>query len=143
MAVVAAACIPDWRLLAVNEKADGHRRVPLAGKLMHVHRLVLTAFRGPCPEGMQACHCDGDPRNNALGNLRWDTPTANHADKRKHGTHLQGEDIFGAKLTASDVSEMRSAHAAGATSGELARQFGVTKENAWMVVTRRTWRHVA
>jgi hypothetical protein len=56
-----------------------------------VHRLVLEAFVGPRPEGMQACHNDGDPHNNALSNLRWDTPTANNADKKAHGTWQGGE----------------------------------------------------
>lgn len=52
-----------------------------------VHRLVLEAFVGPCPEGMEGCHGDGDPTNNSLGNLRWDTATSNQLDKVRHGTH--------------------------------------------------------
>lgn len=26
------------------------------------HRLVLTAFTGPCPDGHEGCHMDGDPQ---------------------------------------------------------------------------------
>src|SRR5688500_4928598 len=37
-----------------------------------IHRLVLMAFVGPCPAGMEGCHNDGNPLNNALDNLRWD-----------------------------------------------------------------------
>ena len=55
-----------------------------------VHRLVLEAFVGLRPEGMQACHNDGDPHNNALSNLRWDTPASNNADKKAHGTWQGG-----------------------------------------------------
>jgi hypothetical protein len=54
-----------------------------------VHRLVLEAFVGPCPEGMVGCHNDGDPLNNRLDNLRWDTPSNNERDKWVHGTHHQ------------------------------------------------------
>lgn len=50
-----------------------------------VHRLVLTAFVGPCPSGMEACHFDDDPTNNQLSNLRWDTPSANHRDRTRNG----------------------------------------------------------
>mgnify|MGYP000973833453 CR=1 FL=1 len=52
-----------------------------------VHRLVLEAFSGPCPSGMEACHIDGDPANNALSNLRWGTHSENMFDKVRHGTH--------------------------------------------------------
>lgn len=50
-----------------------------------VHRLVLAAFVGPCPDGMEACHDDDNPRNNRLSNLRWDTKSANHRDKVRNG----------------------------------------------------------
>jgi hypothetical protein len=52
-----------------------------------VHRLVLLAFVGPCPEGMECCHNNGDKSNNMLGNLRWDTQSANTLDLVRHGTH--------------------------------------------------------
>lgn len=52
-----------------------------------IHRLVLEAFVGPCPDGLEACHGDGDPTNNALPNLRWDTRSANLRDAVRHGTH--------------------------------------------------------
>ena len=39
-----------------------------------VHRLVLEAFVGPCPEGMCCRHFpDRDPSNNKLENLSWGT----------------------------------------------------------------------
>lgn len=52
-----------------------------------VSRLVLTAFVGPCPDGMEACHWDDDPNNNALSNLRWDTRSANVLDQVRNGNH--------------------------------------------------------
>lgn len=52
-----------------------------------VHRLVLSAFVGPCPEGMEGCHDNGDPADNRLENLRWDTKSANCLQKVDHGTH--------------------------------------------------------
>lgn len=50
-----------------------------------VHRAVLLAFVGSCPEGMEGCHNDGDMYNNVLSNLRWDTPKNNRADVIRHG----------------------------------------------------------
>lgn len=52
-----------------------------------VHRLVLEAFVGPHPKGMEGCHRDGDPANNHVDNLRWDTRSKNAFDRVKHGRH--------------------------------------------------------
>lgn len=64
-------------------------RRPLRVQAM-VHLLVLTAFRGSCPEGMWGCHNNGKPSDPRLENLRWDTPAGNHADKKLHGTSQTG-----------------------------------------------------
>lgn len=81
------------------------RYVPVAlskqgtAKTQEVHRLVLEAFVGLCPEGMEGCHNNGDRYDNRLSNLRWDTRANNHADKRKHGTHLSGEKAPGSTIS--------------------------------------------
>ena len=49
-----------------------------------VHVLVLEAFIGPRPPGMQGCHYDDNPSNNHLSNLRWDTPSANGYDRARN-----------------------------------------------------------
>lgn len=81
------------RLLAPAINRDGHLRLGLCRRprfgLFFVHRLVLLAFVGPQPVGMQGCHNDGNPQNNFLSNLRWDTCSNNNLDKQRHGTcHL-------------------------------------------------------
>ena len=57
----------------------------------NIHRLLLLAFVGQCPPGMEACHDDGIRHHCTLDNLRWDTTSNNHLDKRKHGTDPRGE----------------------------------------------------
>lgn len=57
-------------------------------RTLSVHRLVLEAFVGPCPEGMVACHYNDIGTDNRLGNLRWDTPSANEYDKVRNGRSL-------------------------------------------------------
>jgi hypothetical protein len=73
------------------DPVDGRLRIKLkgGGRVQHykVHTLVLTAFVGPRPDGMECCHNDGDCTNNHLSNLRWDTPSENAFDKVRHGTH--------------------------------------------------------
>lgn len=81
------------RILTPMVSRDGYLCVALCrDNVRHhtrVHRAVLLAFVGPCPDGMEGCHGDGDSRNNALTNLRWDTRSANTYDKVAHGTHPQ------------------------------------------------------
>lgn len=62
---------------------DGVQKVPA------IHRLVAAAFLGPRPDGMEVCHNDGDARNSALANLRYDTHSANVLDRGRHGTDPQ------------------------------------------------------
>ena len=52
-----------------------------------VHTLVLEAFSGPCPEGMESRHLNGRHRDNAAANLAWGTPSENTQDQVLHGTH--------------------------------------------------------
>jgi len=52
-----------------------------------VHVLVLTAFVGPCPDGMEGCHGNDIKTDNRLCNLRWDTQSANADDSVRNGTH--------------------------------------------------------
>lgn len=98
-----------------RNQIDGHYRVNLSvgnkKRKFGVHRLVLEAFVGPCPDGMEACHFpDRDPANNALSNLRWDTHQANVDGAAKHGTRAKGETQGSAKLTEADVRSIRATY---------------------------------
>lgn len=79
------------RVLAHEIKANGRHRVTLYGagrsERRQVHHLVLEAFVGPCPDGLEACHWNDDPADNRLGNLRWDTKAANSRDAVRNRTH--------------------------------------------------------
>jgi NUMOD4 motif-containing protein/HNH endonuclease len=79
------------RVLKPSVSAAGYQLVSLRHsdryRREYVHALVLTAFAGPRPDGMYCCHFDGNPLNNALPNLRWDTPSSNVEDMFRHGTH--------------------------------------------------------
>lgn len=78
-------------ILAQEVKTNGRHRVKLcdAGRQerRQVHRLVLEAFVGQCPDGLEACHWNDDPHDNRLSNLRWDTKGANSRDAVRNGTH--------------------------------------------------------
>ena len=47
-------------------------------KAIHLHRFILTAFKGPAPEvKMEVHHIDHDTSNNAIDNLMWVTRQEN------------------------------------------------------------------
>ena len=65
------------RILKPTANGSGHLQLRLyengdkTGDTLLVHRLVLLAFVGPCPEGLEGLHLDGIPANNSLPNLKW------------------------------------------------------------------------
>lgn len=54
---------------------------------MPIHRLVTAAFLGPCPEGLEVRHLDGNALNNDLSNLAYGTSSENKLDTVRHGNH--------------------------------------------------------
>jgi len=109
-----------------------------------VHRLVLTAFRGPAP-GMVCRHLDGDPLNNRLANLVWGTYKENMADKKRHGTTYSpaGETNPGAKLTEKQVLRIRKLHSTGEyTQKAIAVAYGITTASVHLIVRRKNWKHL-
>lgn len=75
----------------------------------YVHDLVLLAFVGPKPEGLEVCHYDGIRTNNSIINLRYDTRSANAADSRRLQAYRprRGEDSPNAILTEGLVRAIR------------------------------------
>jgi len=110
---------------------------------VYVHRLVLEAFVGPCPDGMEACHNDGDRANNVPSNLRWDTHGNNLADKLAHGTQTRGGQHPTAKVTAETVLIIRARYAAGGIfMRELAVEYGLSCGGVLAIVHRKVWKHL-
>jgi hypothetical protein len=77
-------------MLRPGKMASGHQFVMLGrGNGFTVHTLVLNAFVGPAPEGMECCHNDGVASNNLVSNLRWDTRSENVLDCFRHGVRVR------------------------------------------------------
>lgn len=119
--------------------------VQLAGngvtKVFGVHRLVLEAFVGPCPDGLEGCHYDGDAANNRLSNLRWDTPKANQADAIRHGRKRTCENHPKTKLTPNVVRYIRGLPQpwARGTLADLASRYGISASTVTAVRDGRSW----
>lgn len=104
-----------------------------------IHSLVLLAFVGPYPDGMEIRHLDGNPLNNRLSNLVYGTHQENIQDTLAHGKTTQGERNPQAKLDYQKVAAIRRMHADGYSLGAIGERFGVTGSNIHCVVKGKTW----
>lgn len=135
-----------WKKLKPTPLKSGHLTVSLCKGGVRctksVHRLVLEAFVGPCPKGMECCHNDGNPANNHIENLRWDTHRNNHSDKIKHGTHLIGAKHGMAKLIENDVINIRRLSQEGLTDLEIAKRYELHISTVRYIRIRKLWKHI-
>ena len=134
-----------WRRLQPGGKSSGYLFVFLnPGQRCHyIHTLVLDAFVGPCPPGMECRHFpDRHPTNNSLANLRWGTRAENAADKEAHGTVPKGESHGRVKLSLAKVRRIRQQYRTGETTlKQLASENGVSESHVWRIVHYKKWRH--
>ncbi len=132
-------------ILRQHASAQGYRIVGNRGQALpewRVHRLVLHAFVGPCPPGLEGAHLNGDPGDNRLPNLVWVTRKENHSHKILHGTYLRGEKNPNAKLTDRAVLSIRRLWRNGHTQECLAAKYETTQTTVSQIVLRRTWKHI-
>lgn len=106
-----------------------------------VHLLVLEAFVGPRPVGMEARHFPNrDPCDNRLSNLSWATRSKNQMDRAEHGTSNRGEAHGVSKLTEIDIERIFDLRVAGYSCRAIAKWLGCcSASNVWKVVSGDTW----
>lgn len=123
----------------VNLKVDVGKK-----RMFHLHRLILEAFVGPCPLGMEARHFpDNNPKNCAISNLSWGTKSQNMgSDRLFNGTLNIGDRHPMRKLSSVEVLKIRSLRESGVSPYTIASDFGVTYRTVYSIVTRETWRHI-
>jgi hypothetical protein len=140
---------PKWlkaRFLKGTPSNHGHLTVNLTKngrcKSHYIHRLVLEAFVGPCPDGMECRHTpDPNPTNNRLTNIRWGTKHGQFCDRIKDDTVLYGSRSK-TTLTEHVVALGRRLHRKGWGCKRLVRKFGGSTAAWSAIVNRKTWKHV-
>ena len=126
-------CIDGTGRGAVALYVENHRT------LRSIHQLVLEAFVGPCPGGMEVCHWNDVCTDNRLENLRWDSHRNNGSDAKRNGRlhPAFGEANGLSKLHAADIPVIGQSTL---TLRALAELYGVSISTIHMVKTGRTWR---
>ena len=143
-----------WRKIRLNREIlktgkGQYPRITLTTKVkrerFNLHIVVLLAFRGPCPDGMESCHKDDDRTNNNINNLYWGTRSNNIYDAIRNGKKpsQQGESHSQVKLNKIKVKKIRKLYKSGGYSrSQLGDKFDVTKACIQAVVEYRSWKHI-
>lgn len=140
------------RTLGSCARGDGYATVSLSkngkAKSFLVHRIVLGAFRGLCPKGMNCNHVNGKKDDNRLANLEYVTFSENtrHAmevlgfnERRARGLRNKSS-----KMTVDGVRAVRALYATGThTYAQIAREYGVSHETIGAILRHKHWQHVA
>lgn len=139
--------LSEWRELKPARHLAGYRMLTLQlGNSVEVkrlvHHLVLEAFVGLCPEGMECRHLDGNRWNCNLSNLCWGTPLENMEDKRRHGTVPMGDNHQSAVITSDLVVKMRQMARNGKNAAEIAETLGYNYDTTRAAIIGRTWSHI-
>lgn len=111
-------------------------------KIHQVHRLILKTFVGPCPKKMECRHIDGNPENNSLKNLEWNTRSINQRDRVLHGTSNRGSRNGQSKLTESDILKIKEMARKGILQREIAKIFNVSRQTISDITTKKSWKHI-
>jgi hypothetical protein len=152
----------------VDKSRYGHVKYHLCknGKMrgFYAHQLVMLAFVGPCPEGMEVRHLNGVPGDNRVQNLRYGTAKENSQDSILHGTkqrcaaklsaymkakHASGEHAYChgekshfSKLTEPEVLHIRELREGGAALKAIGLLYDLDHRHVWRIVNRKAWAHV-
>lgn len=135
------------KILSPAKTSSGYMQVSLSlrGSLhpLRIHRLVLIAFVGPCPTGMESCHKDGIRSNNCLSNLRWGTKSSNYQDRHGHNTDNTGTKNGRATINEETVKQIRQMASEGKSLRSIERTLNLPEAVVSKVVHRKTWKHIA
>lgn len=139
---------PGHTILKSQRERDGRYRVSIrikgVCKRHLVHKLVMEAFVGPCPNGHQVNHIDGDHTNNVLSNLEYITQRANYDHSIVHALHPRNDAHHGIKLSEQDVRDILKElqDPSWGKSKELAQKYGVSQTWISAIKTRKSRTYV-
>jgi len=128
--------------LLANNRGYWYTQLSKNGKVRKhlIHRLVMEAFVGPCPDKIQVNHKDGDKTNIRLDNLEYMTQSENMVHGRGMGlfTPIRGEDRWNSILTEENVHEIRRL-VGKETPKAIAARFGVGRGLIYNIIHGKRW----
>lgn len=123
----------------------GYNRVTLSINCTRLtrltHRLICLAFHGESnlPE---VRHINGKRDDSRPHNLAWSDKKTNEADKRAHGTVIEGEKAPWAKLNAEDVDTIRAMARQKVPFKDIAKYYTVGAGTISDIACGKRWKHL-
>ncbi len=137
-----------WRILKKstwsNPSYPGrypYKVVGIGGKVIKVSTIVMTAFRGERPAGMECLHKNGIHDDDRLENLEWGTHERNCRDRIRHGTQNRGSGVSGSRLTELQIPDIRSRLSKVDSHESISKIFNVSRETITYISLGKTWTH--
>jgi hypothetical protein len=142
-AAVPACMTRLYYRLRPRKSENNHLTVKVQKKALWLHALILEAFKGPCPPGLECRHLDGDPTDNRPSKLCWGTRSENIQDRIRHGKSANWTgSIHGVvKLNDDSARVIYLRRKRGDSLKEIAEDFGVSAATVWSISKGRTWTH--
>lgn len=137
-----------WKPMKLSPGTKKYLRVNLVPpeggsyKTFTVQRLVMEAFVGKRPPGMECRHLNNNKSDNRLENLKWGTQEENRDDNHQAGSYGKGETHTQAKLTEKQVIEIRKRRDKGEPLKSIATDFNIGVSAVSLIARRKTWAHV-
>ena len=117
----------------------GYGQLHWQGRRHKAHRIAFFLSGGCLSEDLFVCHACDNPLCCNPKHLFVGTHDDNMADATRKNRMHPGERHAMAKLTSSQVLEIRLEHKAGIPSSWLARKYSISDQNVCDIVKGRTW----
>jgi len=119
---------------------NGYGEVSVHSKQMGAHRLSWIIHYGKIPDSFCVCHkCDNpscvNPNHLFIGTYK---DNVHDMMNKNRYSCARGEKVGGAKLTESQVREIRTRH--NCSANKLAKEYGVCKSNIGAIRNYKSWR---
>lgn len=119
---------------------NGYGRIGIDYKMKKAHQIAWLLSGNTIPDGHIIRHKCRSRNCCNPEHLETGTLAENNADKKRDGTQPRGENSGRAKLTESQILDIRAR--ATEYQDDLAKEFGVTPSNISAIIHRRSWKHI-
>lgn len=139
-------CVDDCIIWPFSRNDKGYGVVRYRDKIYIASSLMCELAHGPKPDDKDdAAHSCGNGHKGCVNpsHLSWKTRKENASDMTLHGTLAYGEKSPVAKLTETDVLDIRRRSLSETEfQKDIAREYGVKQSRVSMIKTGKTWRHL-
>jgi hypothetical protein len=144
---------PCWLWTGLKDR-KGYGRFYFRGHITAAQRIgYLLGYGKQIPDELLSRHRCDLPACVRFDHIEPGTHHDNHVDMMRRGRSIKGRSQNPEKvlrgerhgrhtLTEEQVRDILRLHAEGVSNPELVRQFGMSATSIWMIVNRKTWKHL-